>query len=144
MWGPRRRVVPRVLPPRSRSAYLGTGPRSELDLRFGGTTVVTKQPPAQYCGWSVRQPLDLHTAIVEPTRNGFTSPSADDDGQAVAPVAPGVLDEVPHAVGLEPLPDGRTRGQIDEVGCTDEAARQHSEQGQRQVLEKDMGGLFTR
>jgi uncharacterized protein YndB with AHSA1/START domain len=123
-----------------------TCPRADVDFRVGGTTLVTMKAPAEYGDFEIHNRW-TYTTITEPSRIEFISTFADGDGHPVDPAAvgipAGVPDEVPHVVDLEPLPGGRTRVRVIECGYTDEAARQQSEQGQEQCLDK-MQGLFTR
>lgn len=123
-----------------------TCPRADVDFRVGGTTLVTMTAPAEYGGFQIHNRW-TYTTITEPSRIEFISTFADGDGNPVDPatvgIPAGVPDEVPHVVDLEPLPGGRTRVRVIERGYTDEEARQQSEQGQEQCLDK-LQGLFTR
>ena len=123
-----------------------TCPRADVDFRVGGTTVVAMQAPPEYGGglWHNRW---TYTALEEPNRIEFVSEFADADGQPIARAAagipPGVPEQVPHVVDLEPLDGGRTRMTITETGYTSEDARRQSEAGQEQVVDK-MQALFAR
>ncbi|GAA1426374.1 SRPBCC domain-containing protein [Microlunatus lacustris] len=121
-----------------------TCPRADVDLRVGGSTLVTMQAPPEYGGGQIHNRWTF-TAVVPPHRLEFVSTFADADGRPITPAAlgipAGVPDEVPHLVLLEPLPDGRTRLRVVEQGYTDESARSLSEAGQQQCLDK-MQELF--
>ena len=116
-----------------------TCPRAEVDLRVGGSTVVTMEAPAEWGGFAMRNRW-RHTAVVKPTRIEFVSTFVDADGARIDPatagVPPSVPAEVPHVVTLEPLPGGRTRITVDESGYTDEATRRQSQLGQEQCLDR--------
>jgi uncharacterized protein YndB with AHSA1/START domain len=123
-----------------------TCPRADVDFRVGGTTVVAMQAPPAYGGgvWHSRW---TYTALDEPTRIAFVSEFADADGQvierAAAGMPPGVPAQVPHVVDLAPLAGGGTRMTITETGYTSEQARQQSQAGQEQVVDK-MQALLER
>lgn len=122
-----------------------TCPRADVDFRVGGTTRVTMQAPPDYGGFSLHNRW-TYTAITEPSRIEFVSTFADADGNVIDPAAagipPGVPDEGPHVVDLEPLPGGRTRITVTEYGYTEEDARAQSQLGQEQCLDK-MQALFS-
>lgn len=116
-----------------------TCPRAEVDLRVGGTTLVTMQAPAEYGGFQVHNRW-TYTVVERPARIEFVSTFADADGAVITPedagVPPGVAAEVPHVVDLEPLPGGRTRLTVTERGYSSAEAAEMSRQGQEQCLEK--------
>jgi uncharacterized protein YndB with AHSA1/START domain len=116
-----------------------TCPRAEVDFRVGGSTLVTMQAPDEYGGFLMHN-LWTYTAMTEPSRIEFVSRFADADGNPIEPadagIPPGVPSEVPHVVDLEPLPGGRTRVTVTELGYTSEEARAQSQLGQEQVLDK--------
>ncbi len=122
-----------------------TCPRADVDLRVGGSTLVTMQAPAEYGGFAMHNRW-TYTAVDEPRRIEFVNTFADADGNPIDPAAagipPGVPAEVPHVVELEPLPGGRTRVTVTERGYTDEETRAQSQLGQEQCLDK-MQALFT-
>lgn len=116
-----------------------TCPRADVDFRVGGATVVAMQAPPEFGGFLMHNRW-TYTAVDEPRRIEFVSEFADADGRpierAAAGIPPGVPDRVPHVVDLEPLPGGRTRMTITETGYTGDEARQLSQQGQEQVVDK--------
>jgi uncharacterized protein YndB with AHSA1/START domain/dihydrofolate reductase len=120
-------------------------PRADVDFRVGGTTLVTMQAPAEYGGFSVHNRW-TYTAVAEPNRIEFVSTFSDADGNPIDPAAAGipagVPAEVPHVVTLEPLPGGRTKITVTEFGYTDDEAREQSQQGQEQCLDK-MQALYA-
>jgi uncharacterized protein YndB with AHSA1/START domain len=117
-----------------------------MDFRVGGTSLVTMQAPAEYGGFQMHNRW-TYTGIVEPSRIEFVSTFADDTGATVAPaevgIESGVPDEVPHLVELQPLAGGRTRVTVTEFGYTTEQARDLSQGGQEQVMDK-MQALYRR
>ncbi len=122
-----------------------TCPRADVDLRVGGSTIVTMQAPSEW-GGSTFHNRWRHTTVTEPTRIEFVSSFVDADGAPIDPasagVPPTVPAEVPHVVELVPLPGGRTRITVTESGYTDEATRAQSQTGQEQCLDK-MQALFA-
>ncbi len=79
-------------------------------------------------------------AVEPPHRLEFVSTFADADGAVISPaeagIPPGVADEVPHVVVLEPLPGGRTCVTVTERGYTSAEAAHLSRLGQEQCLDK--------
>lgn len=122
-----------------------TCPRADVDLRVGGSTVVTMQAPPEWGGFTIHNRW-RHTAVVEPSRIEFVSRFVDADGTAIGPadagVPPTVPVEVPHVVELEPLPGGRTRITVTESGYVDETTRAQSQMGQEQCVDK-LQALFA-
>ena len=122
-----------------------TCPRADVDLRVGGSTVVTMQAPPEWGGLRFHNRW-RHTAVSEPTRIEFVSSFVDHDGAPIDParagVPPTVPAEVPHVVELQPLSGGRTRITVSESGYTDEVTRAQSRTGQEQCLDK-MQALFA-
>lgn len=122
-----------------------TCPRADVDFRVGGSTLVTMQAPPEYGGFAMHNRW-TYTAITEPSRIEFVSTFSDADGNPIEPAAAGipagVPPEVPHVVEIEPLPGGRSRVTITETGYTSEEARQQSEAGQEQVMDK-MQALYA-
>jgi uncharacterized protein YndB with AHSA1/START domain len=121
-------------------------PRADIDFRVGGTSLVTMQAPPEYGGFQMHNRW-TYTNIVEPSRIEFISTFADDSGAIVDPAAvgieAGVPREVPHVVEFEPLPEGRTRVIVTESGYTSDEARNMSQGGQEQVMDK-MQALYRR
>lgn len=122
-----------------------TCPRAEVDLRVGGTTLVTMAAPPEWGGFVIHNGW-RHGAVEEPRRLEFVSTFVDADGATVDPAAAGVPPtvpaEVPHVVELVALPGGRTRVTVTESGYTDEETRAQSQLGQEQCFDK-MQALFT-
>lgn len=122
-----------------------TCPRADVDLRAGGSTIVTMQAPAEWGGFAIHNAW-RHTAVVEPRRIEFVSTFVDADGARIDPAAAGVPAtvpaQVPHVVELAPLPGGGTRVTVREHGYTDEATRAQSQAGQEQCFDK-MQALFS-
>ncbi len=116
-----------------------TCPRAELDVRVRGTSLVTMQAPPEYGGFRMHNRW-TYTVVESPTRLEFTSTFADENGTVIAPaeagIPPGVPDEVPHVVALEPLPGGGTRLTVVERGYASEEAAALSRSGQEECLDK--------
>ncbi len=116
-----------------------TCPRADMDLSVGGSSLVTMQAPAEYGGMQVHNRW-TYTVVTRPARIEFVSTFADEAGTVVTPsaagVPPGVPDEVPHVVELEPLPGGRTRLTVTESGYTTAEAAALSRSGQEECLDK--------
>jgi uncharacterized protein YndB with AHSA1/START domain len=121
-------------------------PRAEIDFRVGGSSLLTMQAPAEYGGFSMHNRW-IYTKIIEPSRIEFVSTFADETGAVVDPAAvgieAGVPSEVPHVVEFEPLEGGRTQVTVTEFGYTSEAARNLSQSGQEQVMDK-MQAMYRR
>jgi uncharacterized protein YndB with AHSA1/START domain len=122
-----------------------TCPRAGLDFRVGGTSLVTMQAPAEYGGMRLHNGW-TYTRIEEPSRIEFILTFADEQGQALDPAAvgipAGVPSEVPHEVELQPLPGGRTQLAVTERGYTTQEARDVSQAGLEESLDK-MVALFS-
>ncbi|WP_218013589.1 MULTISPECIES: SRPBCC domain-containing protein [Georgenia] len=121
-------------------------PRAEVDLREGGSALVSMQAPPQYGGGLTHNRWTYGTVDV-PSRLEFVSTFTDADGAYISPleagIPPGVPEEVPHVVVLEPLSGGRTRVTVTERGYLGAEAAALSRTGQEQCLER-MAALFTR
>jgi uncharacterized protein YndB with AHSA1/START domain len=121
-------------------------PRADIDFRVGGASLVTMQAPAEYGGFQMHNRW-TYTTIIEPSRIEFVSTFADETGSVVDPAAvgieAGVPREVPHKVELEPLTGGRTRVTVTEFGYITEEARNLSQTGQEQVMDK-MQAMYRR
>ena len=121
-------------------------PRADIDFRVGGSSLVTMQAPAEYGGFQMHNRWTYST-ITEPSRIEFVSTFADETGAVVDPAAvgieAGVPREVPHVVEFEPLDGGRTRVTVTEYGYTTEEARNLSQGGQEQVMDK-MQAMYRR
>lgn len=121
-----------------------TCPLAEVDLRVGGSTLVTMRAPAEWGGFQIHNAW-RHTFVARPRRIEFVSTFVDAAGAPVDPAAAGVPAtvpaEVPHVVDLVALPDGGTRVTVTESGYADEETRAQSQLGQEQCFDK-MQALF--
>lgn len=114
-------------------------PVAQMDVRAGGVSLLAMQAPAQYGGgrtyttWSYR--------VVEPSaRLEYVVRFADQSGTTISPaeagIPPGVPDAVPHVVTFTPTDDGGTELRITESGYTTSQARDLSQVGLDQCLDK--------
>jgi uncharacterized protein YndB with AHSA1/START domain len=121
-------------------------PRANLDFTVGGTTLVTMQAPEEYGGFLMHNGW-TYTSIVEPSRIEYLLTFVDDQGQVLDPAAVGIGDgvprEVPHLVEFDSLPDGRTKVTVTESGYTAQEARDQSQAGLEQCLDK-LQAIFAR
>ncbi|MCC2335045.1 SRPBCC family protein [Cellulomonas wangsupingiae] len=122
-----------------------TCPRADVDVRVGGSTVVTMQAPDEWGGFRIHNRWSFRV-VQPPERLAFVSTFVDEAGTALTPGEAGVPAtvpvEVPHVVLLEPLPDGRTRLTLTETGYVDEETRAQSQAGQEQCIDK-MQAIFA-
>jgi len=122
-----------------------TCPRADVDVRVGGSTVVTMQAPDEWGGFRIHNRWTF-AAVQPPDRLTFVSTFVDDAGAALTPAQAGVPAtvpaEVPHVVVLAPLPNGRTLLTLTETGYADEETRAQSQAGQEQCVDK-MQALFA-
>jgi uncharacterized protein YndB with AHSA1/START domain len=116
-----------------------TCPVARMDVRAGGVSLLAMQAPPQYGGgrtyntWSYR--------VVEPmARLEYDMRFADPAGTTISPadagIPPGVPDVVPHVVTFTPAADGGTELSITESGYTTPQARDMSQAGLEQCLDK--------
>jgi uncharacterized protein YndB with AHSA1/START domain len=114
-------------------------PIAQMDVRVGGVSLLAMQAPPEYGGgrtyntWSYR--------VVEPRdRLEFVMRFADQTGATISPadagVPAGVPDAVPHVVTFTPTADGGTELSITESGYTTRQARDISQGGLDQCLDK--------
>jgi uncharacterized protein YndB with AHSA1/START domain len=103
-----------------------------MDFREKGTTLVSMKSPhfgEIFNTWTYRR--------IEPKgRIEFAMRFSDAEGRHVAPIAPGIPEEVPHVVTFKDLGDGRTEMSITETGYMTAEAAEMSKAGQEQVVEK--------
>jgi uncharacterized protein YndB with AHSA1/START domain len=117
-----------------------TCPRAETDIRPGGHIFVTMRAPAEWGGLDYHNRWDL-TEVEPPRRLAYVHRFADAAGTAISPAEAGVsADGVPehgeHEVLLTALDEERTRLEMVEHGYTTEAARDMSQGGLEQCLDK--------
>ena len=117
-----------------------TCPRAEADIRPGGRIFVTMRAPAEWGGFEQHSLWEL-TEVEPPRRLGYVFRFADASGTAITPAEAGIpADGVPakgeHEVLLTPLEGSRTRLEMVEHGYTTEGARDMSQGGLEQCLDK--------
>jgi uncharacterized protein YndB with AHSA1/START domain len=113
-----------------------TCPTAELDVRVGGTSLVSMSAPAfgfpeMFSTWE-------YTLVDEPRRLQFVFRFTDADGMPVEESGrpPGVPAEVAHTITFDPLPGNRTRMTVREDGYTSAEPLEMSRQGLEQSLDK--------
>jgi uncharacterized protein YndB with AHSA1/START domain/predicted enzyme related to lactoylglutathione lyase len=114
-----------------------TSPLAELDVREGGTSLVCMRAPAEYGGqdmyntWTYRKVVPLE-------RLEFVLDFTDADRALLADEAipPGVPRAVRHVVTLRPAEGGRTELTVQEFGYSTVEARDVSQAGLGQCLDK--------
>ena len=117
-----------------------TCPRAVADVRAGGRIFVTMRAPDEWGGMEQHSTWDL--VEVEPPRHlTYVFRFADADGNAITPLEAGIpADGVPeqgeHEVVLSPLAGGRTRLEMTERGYSTAEARDMSQAGLEQCLDK--------
>ena len=115
-------------------------PRAEADIRPGGRIFVTMRAPAEWGGSEYHNTWEL-TEVEPPKRLTYVMRFADAAGSAISPAEAGVpADGVPahaeHEVVLTALDGGRTRLDMVEHGYTTREARDMSQGGLEQCLDK--------
>jgi uncharacterized protein YndB with AHSA1/START domain len=111
-----------------------TCPVAEMDVREGGASLLGMRAPVEYGGGDMYT-LWSYTAVVPPHRLEYVLRFAGADGRHAEPPE-GVPDGVPHVVTFEPDGAGGTRLTITEYGYTVVAARDGSQTGLDQCLDK--------
>jgi uncharacterized protein YndB with AHSA1/START domain/predicted enzyme related to lactoylglutathione lyase len=121
-----------------------TSPAADMDVRAGGTSLVCMRAPAEYGGQDMYNTWTYRTVVL-PERLEFDLRFADADGAPLdeASIPPGVPFEVPHVVTLSPLEGGRTELTVRESGYATAEARDISQVGLEQCLDK-MAALYRR
>lgn len=122
-----------------------TCPRADLDFRVGGTSLVTMQAPEAYGGMRLHNGWTYST-ITSPTLIEFVLTFTDEEGQVLDPaelgIEGGVPREVPHRVDITPLGADRSQVTVTESGYTTDLAREQSQPGLEQCLDK-MQAIFA-
>ncbi len=121
-----------------------TSPLADMDVRVGGRSLVCMRAPAEYGGQDMYNTW-TYRAVVPPERLEFDLRFTDADGAPLdeASIPPGVPSEVPHVVTLRPLEGGRTELTVREFGYATAEARDISQAGLEQCLDK-MAALYRR
>lgn len=114
-------------------------PLARMEPRAGGVSLLAMQAPPQYGGG---QTFTTWTySVVEPrARLEYVVRFADQTGATISPndagIPPGVPDAVPHVVTFTPTADGGAELSITESGYTTTQARDLSQAGLDQCLDK--------
>jgi len=115
-----------------------TVPVAEMDLREGGTSLVSMQAPQEMGGVVLYNTWE-YTRIVPNERLEFINRFTDQDRRVLDPralgIPEGVPGEVPHVIALRDL-GGTTELTYAEYGYTTHSAREMSRAGLEQVLDK--------
>src|SRR5262245_18935938 len=114
-------------------------PLARMDVRAGGVSLLAMQAPPQYCGGQTYNTWSY--SVVEPrARLEYVVRFADQTGTTISPadagIPPGVPDAVPHVVTFTRTDDGGTELRIIESGYTTPQARDMSQIGLDQCLDK--------
>ena len=116
-----------------------TCPIARMDVRAGGVSLLAMQAPQQYGGGQTYNTWSY--GVVEPmARLEYVMRFADPTGTTIRPadagIPPGVPDAVPHVVTFTATADGGTELSITESGYTTPQARDMSQGGLDQCLDK--------
>jgi uncharacterized protein YndB with AHSA1/START domain len=116
-----------------------TCPFARMDVRTGGVSLLAMQAPQRYGGGQTYNTWTY--SVVEPmARLEYVMRFADPTGVTISPadagIPPGVPDAVPHVVTFTPMADGGTELTITESGYTTPQARDISQAGLDQCLDK--------
>jgi uncharacterized protein YndB with AHSA1/START domain len=116
-----------------------TCPLAEMDFREGGTSLVCMRAPQEFGGQDLYNTW-TYTKIVPNERFDYILKFTDKDGQAFDPAMIGLPAGVPREVlnvnTFKDLGDGRTEMTITEYSYTSEQARDLSQAGLEQCLDK--------
>jgi uncharacterized protein YndB with AHSA1/START domain len=119
-------------------------PVADVDLRVGGRTLVAMRAPAEFGGGDMYSTW-TYTEVVPHSRIAYTFNFADPQGNRLVPAdlgMSGVPDDGEHVVTFEDLGEGRTKMIVTEHGYTTEAARNLSQAGLEQCINK-MEAIFA-
>ena len=145
----------RVLPVPARAAYAAwtepaqvrswwgpagfSCPVAEMDVRVGGVSLVAMRAPAEYGGGDLYNTW-TYTRVVPGDRLEYELRFSTPTGEPIAPADAGIPDGVPavvpHVVTFEDLDSGHSRATVVESGYTDAQARDVSQAGLEQCLDK--------
>ncbi|PWC06635.1 SRPBCC family protein [Mycetocola zhujimingii] len=116
-----------------------TCPVANLDVRVGGVSLVAMRAPAQFGGGDMFNTW-TYTLVDPPNRLEFEMRFTDANGEAISPadvgIPAGVPDTVPHVVTFASVGEGGSRLSVTEYGYTVEEARDGSQAGLDQCLDK--------
>lgn len=113
-----------------------TCPTADLDVRVGGTSLVSMSAPA----WGYPEMFSTweYTHVQEPDRLEFVFRFVDADGHPLDENGrpPGVPAAVAHTITFDPLPGDRTLMRVHEAGYGSAEPLEMSRQGLEQSLDK--------
>ena len=116
-----------------------TCPVADLDVRRGGVSLVAMRAPAEFGGAEMYNTW-TYTQVDPPSRLEYEMRFSTAEGQTISPaeagIPGGVPDAVPHVVTFEQLDDRHSQVSITEYGYTDQEARDMSQAGLDQCLDK--------
>jgi len=122
-----------------------TCPLAEMDFREGGTSLVCMRAPREFGGQDMYNTW-TYTKIVPNERIEFVHHFTDKAGTKLDPssigIPPGVPKEVRHVITLKAAGKDKTELTVTEFGYTSEQARDISEAGLEQCLDK-MAAIFA-
>jgi uncharacterized protein YndB with AHSA1/START domain len=122
-----------------------TCPMADVDLRVGGRTFVAMRAPAEFGGGDLYSTWTF-TEVVPHSRIAYVFNFADPDGNRLVPadlgMGPGIPDDGEHLVTFDDLGDGDTEMIIVEHGYATEDARNLSQAGLEQCVDK-MAAIFA-
>jgi uncharacterized protein YndB with AHSA1/START domain len=122
-----------------------TCPMADVDLRVGGRTFVAMRAPAEFGGGDLYSTWNF-TEVVPHSRIAYIFNFANPEGSRIVPadlgMPPGVPDDGEHEVTFADLGVGRTEMTVIEHGYTNEEARNMSQAGLEQCLDK-MAAIFA-
>jgi uncharacterized protein YndB with AHSA1/START domain len=121
-----------------------TCPLAEMDFREGGRSLVYMRAPQEYGGQDLYNTW-TYTKIEPNRRIEFTLNFTDQNGRKLDPAGlgiAGVPPDVPHVITFTPLGDERTEMTVTEYGYATEQARDLSQAGLEQCLDK-MAAIFA-
>jgi uncharacterized protein YndB with AHSA1/START domain len=114
-------------------------PMAEMDFREGGTSLVCMRAPAEYGGQDMYSTW-TYTTIVPNERIEYIFNFADRNGGRLSPaeagIDPGVPQDGHHVVRFRDLSGGRTEFAMTEHGYTTRQARDVSQSGLEQCIDK--------
>ena len=116
-----------------------TCPLAEMDVRVGGRSLVVMRAPQEFGGQDMYSTW-TYTRLVPNERIEYTFNFSDEQGNRRTPVEAGVTGDVPadghHVVTLSDLGGGRTEMTVTEHGYASAEARDLSQMGLEQCLDK--------
>ena len=116
-----------------------TCPVAEMDVRRGGVSLVAMRAPAEFGGAEMYNTW-TYTFVDPPNRLDYDMRFSTSDRQTISPadagIPGGVPDAVPHIVTFERLDENRSQVSITEYGYTSAEARDMSQGGLDECLDK--------